>query len=285
VTRLNESHLRETRRRIAGLDDALRMRAGMDLRGVALCTIGVAEAEASRLPPTRVAVVPITMGAGAIPGFGEVVCAIARHVGLEAGVTRRADVAGLAEAYAGGADIVVLADDLKFIAIHRRSGAVVDNDRATGEGFAVLLDRMAAGVGGRACGLIGCGPVGCFAARRLVQLGAEVTVCDRDEARRRGLVDRLRAEGHPEITAVGRVADLLAHCRLLLDATPADGIISAEDIRPDTVISAPGVPMGLTPEALALAGPRFYHDNLPLGVAVMVLAAAHGRLSALSTGC
>lgn len=283
MTRLDESHLRETRSRLAGIDALLQARAGLDLRGVALRTIGVGEGEIDRLRGTRVVLVPLTLGGGIIRGFGALVCAIVRHVGLQASVTAHADVAGLAEAFTGGHDILVLADDVKFIAVNLKSGAVADNDRATGEGFAVLLDRLSGGVQGRVCGVIGCGPVGTFAAWRLVRMGAEVTVCDRDAGRRSRLAARLGGDGRAEVAAMDGVAELLERCRLIVDASPAAGIIGADDIRPDTVIAAPGVPVGLTPEALEAIGPRFYHDNLPLGVATMVLAAVYGRLTATLT--
>ena len=279
MTRLTQSHMQETLLQLERIDDMLRVRVTTGLRGVALRTIGVKEDEANTVSSKRVAVVPITVGEGVIPGFAETVKAIACQIGIDARVTRASDVSGIAEAYTGDNDIVILADDLRFVAINARSGAIVDNDRATGEGFAKLLEMMAEGVDGCPCGVIGCGPVGTAAAFRLVRMGANLTVCDLNEEHGRRLVARIREECNTETAWVGEVTALLSNCRFIVDATPAAGIVPADAIRPDTVITAPGVPVGLTLEALDRIGLRFYHDNLPLGVATMVLAAVFGKMT------
>ena len=280
MTRLNRSHIRATRDHLAHVDEMLQVRVNADLRGVALRTIGVKEETAVLSSSRRVAVVPITMGEGVIVGFSQALCAIAGHVGLDAGVTSGADVSGIAEAYADGSDIVVLADDDRFVAINTKTGLIADNDRTTGEGFAMLLAMMAGGVRGCSCGVIGCGPVGTHAALRLARMGAKVMVCDLDDDRSRRLVARMREEHDAEAVRANGVAALLAKCAFIVDATPAVGIVSADAIRADTVITAPGVPVGLTPAALERIGARFYHDNLPLGVATMLLAAVYGKMTA-----
>jgi pyrrolysine biosynthesis protein PylD len=221
----------------------------------------------------------MTTGGGVIPGFTEAVVAIADHIGLNAGVTSSSDVAGIAEAYVDGNDIVTMADETRFVAINTRSGLIADNDRATGEGFATLLDMMAKGVRGRPCGVIGCGPVGTHAALRLAAIGANLTLCDLNESHGRRLLMRLREANHTQTTWVNDATDLFRKCPFVVDATPSGGIIAAHTIRPDTVVAAPGVPVGLTPEALDRIGLRFYHDNLPLGVATMLLAAVYGRMT------
>jgi pyrrolysine biosynthesis protein PylD len=246
---------------------------------VALRTIGVIEEKNTPLSSLRVAVIPMTTGGGVIPGFSEAVAAIAAHIGLDAGVTRSPDVSGIAEAYAAGSDIVVMADDVRFVAINTRSGLVTENDRATGEGFAALLDMMVGGVRGRRCGVIGCGPVGAHAAKRLAGMGAELTLCDFDERRGRQLIVRLREHNHMRAVWVKNAGDLLKRCPFIVDATPCSDIISADAIRADTVITVPGVPVGLTSAALDRIGLRCYHDNLPLGVATMLLAAVYGRMT------
>lgn len=282
MTRLTQSNMQETMAYLERVDEMLQVRVKTGLRGVALRTIGVEENKVLFVSSKHVAVVPISAGEGVIPGFSETVTAIASHIGLNARVTRGTDVSGIAEAYTGDNDIVILADDLRFVAINARSGAIVDNDRATGEGFAKLLEMMAEGVDGCPCGVIGCGPVGTAAAFRLVRMGANLTVCDLNEERGRRLVARIREECNTETAWVGEVTALLSTCRFIVDATPAAGIVPADAIRPDTVITSPGVPVGLTLEALDRIGLRFYHDNLPLGVATMVLAAVFGKMTELS---
>ncbi|MFZ7126049.1 MAG: 3-methylornithyl-N6-L-lysine dehydrogenase PylD [Desulfobacterales bacterium] len=278
MTRLLESHIQETLAFLADIDEMLMARVRNGLRGVALHAIGVAENEPPPVPVERVTVVPITAGEGIIPGFAEAVSAIARHLGFDAEVASGADVSGIAEAYVNGGDIMLLADEFRFVAVNLRTGAVADNDRATGEGFAALLEMMAGGLRGRPCGVIGCGPVGTAAAMRLARHGAKLTVCDLDETRGRGLATRIQAEIAGAVSWVDNVADLMKVSRYIVDAAPAGGIIAADAVRPDMFITAPGVPLGLTSDAMELMGSRIYHDNLPLGVATMLMAAAHGRM-------
>ena len=278
MTRLTRFHIEQTLAQLHDIDERLRIRVNTGLLGVALRTIGVEEKDAAILISKRVAVVPLTLGQGVIPGFSESVAAIARHIHLDAVVTQDVDVSGIAGAFADGSDIVVLADDARFVAINIKSGAVADNDRATGEGFAALLCMMAGDVAGQPCGVIGCGPVGTFAALRLARMGANLTVCDSDARRGRQLVGRIQKKSDVKICWVDNVAALLSRTRYVVDASPASDIISAENISPDTVIAAPGVPLGLTSAALNCIGTNFYHDNLPLGVATMLLSAFYGRM-------
>jgi pyrrolysine biosynthesis protein PylD len=273
-------HIQETEEQLQRIDLELSRRAATDLRGVALKTIGIEDDRTGKsLRGSRLAVAPMTSGQGIIPGFAEAVCGIAAHVGFYAWKTGGTDVAGIAEAYRDAADILLFADDHRFVAINTRSRLITDNDRATGEGFAVLLDQMTSGVSGLACGVIGCGPVGSASALRLARMGAELTVCDLNEDRARRLASRIRAVTGVSIGLVREVGELTARCRGIVDATPASRIIGADAIEADTVIVAPGVPHGLTPEALTRIGLRFYHDALPLGVATMALAAAFDRLT------
>ncbi|MBW1979775.1 MAG: 3-methylornithyl-N6-L-lysine dehydrogenase PylD [Deltaproteobacteria bacterium] len=281
MTRLTATKCQEAKDYLQRIDQDLYERAHSDLRQVALRTIGIQEGSCGLpLQRLRLAVVPMTAGQGIISGFAEAVCAIAGHVGFHSWKTSSSDVAGIAEAYANGADILLLADDQCFLAINSRSRAIADNSRATGESFAVLLDMMVRGVSGRACGVIGCGPVGTASALRLAQMGAELTLCDINDKRARRLASEIRTIAGANVQWVREVKALINGSQCIVDATPAARIIDADAIDRDTVIVAPGVPHGLTPEAAAKIGRRFYHDSLPLGVATMALAAAFGQLTA-----
>ena len=61
----------------------------------------------------------------------------------------------------------------------------------------------------------------------------------------------------------------LAGHSLVVDATNAAGIIHAKDISPQTFIAAPGMPLGLSREALNKVSDRLLHDPLQIGVATM----------------
>ena len=69
------------------------------------------------------------------------------------------------------------------------------------------------------------------------------------------------------------LADGLARCDLIFDATPAAGIIDAGDVRPGTVAAVPGMPSAFTPAAQEALGARHIHEPLAIGVAVMAARA------------
>jgi len=48
--------------------------------------------------------------------------------------------------------------------------------------------------------------------------------------------------------------------------------MDTQHVSGNTLISAPGVPLGLTPQALMAASSRLLHDTLQLGVAAMLAA-------------
>ena len=278
MTRLNRQHIEETQQQLEDIDRTLRTCAGVNLREAALKTIGCDGSEDSISKPVTVSTVPITSGQGIITGFSDTVAAIAAHVGFYARTTRATDGAGIAEAYESACDILVTADDHRFVAINTHRRSVVDNNTTTGQSFAMLLSLMAGGVDGKTCGVIGCGPVGTAAASRLISMGAAVILCDIDPSRTRRLTGTLYENDGQTCRSTDDAAALLQETDLIVDASPAGRIIEASMVNPKTMIVCPGVPHGLTSDAMVRLGKRFYHDQLPLGVATMVLAAAENRL-------
>lgn len=139
MTRLNRNHIRDTRRQLRDIDTLLHDCANVSLREIVLKTIGCDGFENALSKRTNVSIVPITSGQGIIGDSAETVGAIATHVGLNAQTPRQTDVAGIAAAYETASDIIMMADDHHFVAINTHLRSVVDNNRATGESFAVLL--------------------------------------------------------------------------------------------------------------------------------------------------
>ncbi len=300
MTRLTERDVRDLTARLAAFERDLAAATGLTLRDLAQRTIDIDRALAKEaasagpgsrcggpcVPPcagvdlphltatspvpfagARVAAVPVSSGEGFIPGFSQCVVAILRHVGCEAHVTAQPDVRGWQEAAAADAELVFVADDHRFIALNIRSGACADDDPATADGYATALASAAGGLCGTPVLLLGLGPVGLAAARRLTALGADLYVCDPDPA----ALARAGDEGLA-FTPVA-LAEGLARCDVLFDATPAAGIIGAADLRDDAVAAAPGVPSAFEAAARALLGVRHIHEPLAVGVVVMAARA------------
>jgi pyrrolysine biosynthesis protein PylD len=281
---------------LACYDRGLREATGLTLFGLACRAAGLKEAEARRLTDgAMAAVVPMDCGQGLIPGFAESVQAILTHLGCRARITGHGEVAGLAEAVEGGCDLVFTADDYRFVTLDLRRRRVVDNAAATAHGFVAALECIAegpeegaeglrqeaegprqgvGGLAGREVLVIGCGEVGAAACRRLLELGARVCLYDIKADRARALVAAAREVGAAgQVSVEPELAGALRRHGLVFEASPAAGIMPAEALRPDSVVAAPGVPLGLTPEAATALGPRLIHDPLQTGVATMLMEA------------
>ncbi len=266
MTRLTTEDVKALTGRLGEFEAGLRDITGLGLRELAMSTVAHPPV-CVPLYGARVAAVPVTSGEGVIGGFGDCVVAILRHLGCDAWVTEQPDVRGIQEAFDGAADVVFLADDFRFIALNTRQGRCVDDDAATADGYVTALEAAAGSLLRRHVLLLGLGPVGRAAARRLVSRGAAVEVVEPDHARLRAALDNgLKVQ---PVT----LADGLERCDLIFDATPSAGFIDAGDVTPVTVAAVPGLPSAFTPAAQAVLGARHIHEPLAIGVAVMAARA------------
>ncbi len=266
MTRLTEDDVRELTDELARFEDRLRAITGMGLREVAMATVADPPV-CVPLHGARCAAVPVTSGQGVISGFTDCVAAILRHMDCEAWVTSQPDVRGIQEAVTSRAEVVFIADDHRFIALDLRNGRCIDDDPATADGYVTALDAAAGGLFGRPVLLLGLGPVGRAAARRLVRKGAKVEVVEPNAERLQAALD-IGLHIRPTTLDEG-----LVRCDLIFDATPAPDIIDVTDVNERTIAAVPGIPSAFTAAAQEAMGPRHIHEPLALGVAVMVARA------------
>jgi pyrrolysine biosynthesis protein PylD len=275
VTRLITKDISNIAANLKNYDSELIARTGCSLSGIACRAAEIDEAQIKNLlPEIRVGVIPISSGEGVIGGFAEAVLNILLHMGAKAFLTRTTDVAGIAESFEKKADIVMLADDERFVALHIRSRSIADNGVCTGKAFATGLRLMAGGLKGREVLVIGCGPVGRSAAKTLIRMGSRVSVSDIHIEPLMEWVETLGQATDQKIQIVKALDPALQQHQFIIDASPARDIIHAQHITPQTYVSAPGFPSGLDAEAQAKLSNRFLQDPLELGVATMLVSAA-----------
>lgn len=273
MTRLTEGDVRSLMADLAGFEAQL-----LRVTGQTLIQVAERAAVPSAGPPStgevsvdlsgvRAAAVPISTGLGFIPGFAECVAAILERLGCDAFVTPEPDVRGLQQAADHDARLVFLADDHRFVCLDLRSGVCVDDDPATAHGFAAALAAAAGGLTDAAVLVLGLGAVGRHAARRLRELGASVFAAEKDAGRAAAAA----AAGVP--FELVDLADGLARCELVFDATPAAAFIDADWVGDRSVAAVPGMPSAFTPAAQRALGDRHIHEPLALGVAVMAASA------------
>jgi pyrrolysine biosynthesis protein PylD len=266
MTRLSPEDVTTLTERLREFEAELTEATGLGLRELAMDTAADPPA-CVPLHGARIAAVPVTSGEGVIGGFCDCVVAILRHLGCDAWVTSQSDVRGIQEAYAGAAQVVFLADDFRFIALNTRSGRCEDDDPATADGYVTALEAAAGSLLRRHVLLLGLGPVGRAAARRLVSRGADVEVVELDETRLQAALD-IGLKVRPVTLAEG-----LAHCELIFDATPSAGFIDEDMVSSATIAAVPGIPSAFTAAARAVLGTRHIHEPLAIGVAVMAARA------------
>ena len=274
MTRLKRTDINDIGTGLQEYDVLLRARTGRTLLGIACHAHGIdPKSLAGHIATIRIGIIPMTCGQGVIYGFGDAVGRITEHMGFNTFVTEHTDAAGMAEAFERRADIVMLADDHRFVALNIGKYRVIDNTVATARGFAAGLDLMAGSLAGKKCLVIGCGPVGQNAAAALLHFGAAVSVYDRDRQRSMAVCKAIYHQHNVQMAVEKSLASGLDNHRILFDATNSDGIIKEKNIQPDTLIAAPGMPLGLSDAACAKIGDRLLHDPLQTGVACMVVRA------------
>ncbi len=268
MTRLKGSDLEGLAQNLERYERELKAKAGRTLKEIACRAAGVSGKEILKsIQKTRVGVVSLTVGEGIIPGFAQAVRSIIRHLGYDVFVSDSVDVTGFAAAVEMGADVVFMADDTRFVAVNLSARLIVDNAEATGRGYGAALEGLANGLHGCRVLLIGAGQVGTGAARILREMEARIGVFDRETSRARRLAREV------EGVAEGDLEQALQRYTIIVDASPAHGILEAKHIKPETLVAAPGIPVGLTSEAQSLIGDRLIHDPLQIGVATMMIAA------------
>lgn len=268
MTRLKENDVDGLGVRLAEYDRQLLHSIGVGLAGIGAHATGkpcgLFDPLLSRL---RVGIIPIGYGQGIISGFSKAVQDIVEFLGVRSFITEHANIQGLAEAITHRADVLFLADDDHFYALHPTSGATADNSVATGRGFAAALDLMSGGVCGRNVLVIGAGPVGRSAVGYLLEKKGRVYLFDQD-------VQQVHAAQaiFPSIEVVDGIENGMVYCDLVIEATPAERVVPLQVVTDRTMIAAPGVPLGLEPAVQEMVQGRYVHDVLEIGVTTMLYA-------------
>lgn len=274
MTRLKTGDIDTISSNLEEYDRELLKKTGQTLLGIACHSCGMNQDRVLDLMKNvTINVVPVTAGEGIITSFSETVCAILNHMNFNASVTEETDTAGVARAFENKADAIMMADDNRFVGLNLKTRSLVDNSEATGRVFAAALDLMVKGLKGSDVLIMGCGPVGTGAARALMELGARLALYDIRPQAAQSLKERLsQYPGGNEVVLEQDLTSALSRHRHVIEATPVAGTIQENAIFENTFITAPGVPLGITPPGAEKIQDRLVHDKLELGVASMAVS-------------
>jgi 3-methylornithyl-N6-L-lysine dehydrogenase len=278
MTRLKTEEIKGIAGRLERYDRELFRKTGHTLRGIACHALAIPEGTFRSIAASvEVGVVPFTCGKGILEEFAKTLQHIVRHIGFKAFVTRNHDVAGIAEAVERNAEVLMMADDRRFVALNIRSNRMSDNSVATAKGFVAGLDLMAGGLEGQKVLVIGCGAVGRGAVNAVLQRRAEAAVFDINPQQSQRLAKEIYQSTRKIIVVESDLKRALQQYHLLVEATNTAEIIDASTIRPYTHVAAPGIPLGLTAAAVEKISGRMLHDPLQIGTAVMAIEAVISR--------
>jgi pyrrolysine biosynthesis protein PylD len=259
MTRLAKEDIEAMEQHCKDLDNLLKMATGNSLLEIGACAMNKGWSGNT----VKTAVVPVTAGLGIISGFCEKVKEILNYLGAAAFVTVATDMAGIQEAIRKGAEVVFMADDETFSAFHFKKGIYSDNSVATGRGFAAALYLASGGQKDMEVLVLGAGPVGRGAMDFFSEKGIQIILVEPDSDRMKFAREKYPGIKTGDAWSIGDYA-------FILEATPIPDLIKKSQVTHHTIIAAPGVPFGVTPEAAEKAG-RVIHNILELGVATMLV--------------
>lgn len=273
MTRLKTEDICHIDAKLGEYNDELVKKTGHTLSEIAAHAVDVEEKNVNR-KLHKVAIIPMSCGQGIIEGFSESVASIVNFLGFKTFVTIHHDASGIAEAIEKSANILMIADDDRFIAVNLRTGRISDNSKATGKGYAAALEFMCQGLKQKRVLIVGAGQVGAGATEALIHMGAQVDVYDLNLEKAKKLKERIEEEKNYSVKLETDLDSALVKHSLIIDACPALGYIQKRHITDDIMIVAPGIPLGINQNILPQVYNRLIHDPLQIGVATMVFDAS-----------
>lgn len=261
MTRLIEADICDIAGDLAVYDTLFKGQTGHSLEEIAMRAAG-----GFGRSKRSVAIIPVTAGQGLIGGFTKAIASILDHCLIPNQVMKYSDVAGLQAAYDSGCDLGFMADDSVFSAFGLGQRVAADNGLATGRGYAAALLAAMENQGIEPAEeeilVIGLGPVGRGAVHYLDEHNIPVVACDLVRERAQGAV----AESSRKVRILGCGEDFRDY-RFIIDATDSASVLADNQVGENTIIAAPGMPLGMSEAARKRAMVIF--NPLELGVLTM----------------
>ena len=263
MTRLTENVLKRLDEQIRDYDKHLLKTCGASLAEIAATAADISITNFNEtMKKHTVGVIPITSGQGIIGNFAQSVKSFIDYLGVHTFITNNHDVSGIAEAIQRNASLIFMADDNQFIAFNLNTKKVVNNAEATGRGFVVALGLLADGLKNREVLVVGFGRVGTHCVDYLLTKEARAAVFDIDKNKLSSLPSNVSIEQN--------LSEAVSKYRYIIDASPEQSFMTLDNLHPETKISAPGMPLGLTDDAFTVFKDKVIHDPLQIGVATML---------------
>ena len=258
MTRLRTEWIEDISERMSSYNETLKQRTGVDLSELMSVSFNLREDTVyNEKMHRKVFVVPITQGEGLIDKFSDSVAAVINSMGFEASVTEKADVDGVYEATLKGADIIFMADDIRYMALNIKNGKKGENDYCTALGYVEVLFQMAKHrkrkIEKNDILILGYGNLGQHAERILLERGFKPKVYDKLESVNQSI-------------KMEEIKDY----KYVLDFTNEGEWLDIDKLNKDVLYASPGVPLSLNNKAVKKLKDKAVYDVLEIGTAVML---------------
>jgi len=132
---------------------------------------------------------------------------------------------------------------------------------------------MANGIKDKNVLIMGCGPVGESAARKLLSFNARVSLVDKDYNTAVSLGNRLWGVDKKNKSKIERIENIdYSTYGFVIEATPSENTIPDSQLSGHMAVAAPGVPLGISATGINILKDCLVHDKLELGVAAMAVS-------------
>ncbi|MDV0445441.1 hypothetical protein MmiAt1_10190 [Methanimicrococcus sp. At1] len=215
----------------------------------------------------KIAIIPITAGNGIIGSFSESLLFTVKHFGMDGFITENTDVAGYYEAVMKGADIILMADDLAYIAHNLKNGKIAHNQICTGRIYAEILCHAKDYADDKDVLVIGLGKVGTPAVETFLKEKQNVYVFDVDSKR----VDEV-VSNYPVFKYDPNDSKTPKSFFKIFEATPCADTICEDVLKQNSLVSTPGIPCGISGELIEKYGIRIVLEPLGIGTLSMLYA-------------
>ncbi|MDV0446493.1 hypothetical protein MsAg5_03320 [Methanosarcinaceae archaeon Ag5] len=223
----------------------------------------------------KIAIIPVTAGCGIIGRFSESLLFTVQHFGMDGFITKNTDIAGFYEAVTSGADIILMADDLAFVAYNLKSQKIAHNQICTGRVYAEILCRMPTpDAAAKEVLVIGLGKVGTPALETFLDYGYSISVFDADSRRLNEVVGGSGYRCPPNSSGKIKKYDPNAGCKFdkIFEATPAADTVPECCLTNGSVLSTPGIPCGLSKTLQEKYNVKIVQEPLGIGTLSMLYA-------------
>lgn len=265
MTRLRYDDISHISEQLTKYDSDLRRIIDMGLNELGAAAAGANLTELQKyIKGECVGIVPITSGEGIINSFSQTIKSIIDFTGLTSFITNATDVAGIAEAVERKATMLFIADDATCTLLHLKKNIIADNSECTSRGFATALKNKIKNSDKKKITILGAGPVGQMAAKNLKADDIEIIIYDIDKEKMDTAANNLG------IGTAKSLQEALDKSNFYFEATTSINTIKENDIKADTFIAAPGVPLGIDETVIKKHADRIITDTLEIGVITMV---------------